>query len=238
MTDTVSTNNDQAYFDDLVSAATDHLTGSEVLLANISGERTDFIRFNKGDVRQAGTVEQRELSVDLVEGNRHVGGSFTLTGDADSDQARLRRLLETLREQRRLVPEDPFLLYNTEPVTTDRTETGAVPGPDAALADIRNAAVGKDLVGIYASGDTFSGFANSLGQRNWFQSATFNLDWSFYLHADKAVVRPLQLRPTTGDGEPSRASTVSRPPARSTTAEFAALSPVRSTVKSTSPGWL
>ncbi len=160
---------DQAYFDDLVSAATNHLTGDEVLLANMSGERTDFVRFNNGDVRQAGTVEQRDLSVDLVEGSRHVGGSFTLTGDRRSDAARLRRLVETLREQRRLVPEDPFLLYNTEPVTTDRVETGAVPDPGAALADIRDAAGGKDLVGIYAAGDTFSGFANSLGQRNWFQ---------------------------------------------------------------------
>ena len=188
MTDTATTpGGDQAYFDDLVSSATDHLTGDEVLLANMSGERTDFIRFNKGDVRQAGTVEQRDLSVDLIEGGRHVGGSFTLTGDRGSDEARLRHLVETLREQRRLVPEDPFLLYNTEPVTTDRVETGAVPDPDAALADIRDAAGDKDLVGIYAAGDTFSGFANSLGQRNWFQSATFNLDWSFYLHADKAA---------------------------------------------------
>lgn len=190
MSDTTTTStdtDDQAYFDDLVSSATEHLTGGEVLLANLSGERTDFIRFTKGDVRQAGTVEQRELSVDLVEGSRHVGGSFQLTGDRGVDDARLRGLVEQLREQRRLVPEDPFLLYNTEPTTTDRVESGDVPEPGAALADIRSAAEGKDLVGIYASGDTFSGFANSLGQRNWFQSATFNLDWSFYLHADKAA---------------------------------------------------
>jgi len=32
-----------------------------------------------------------------------------------------------------------------------------------------------------------SGFANSLGQRNWFQTSTFNFDWTFYLQADKAV---------------------------------------------------
>ena len=178
---------DQAYFDELVTAATTRLTGDEVLLANVSGERTDFIRFNGGDVRQAGTVEQRRLSVDLVEGARHVGGSIQLTGDRSVDDARLRRLLEQLREQRRLVPDDPFLLYNTDPANTERLEAGAIPDPDAALADIRSAAAGRDLVGIYAAGDTWSGFANSLGQRNWFQSATFNLDWCFYLHADKAA---------------------------------------------------
>ena len=44
-----------------------------------------------------------------------------------------------------------------------------------------------DLVGILASGEQFSGFANSLGQRNWHSSHSFNFDWSFYHQADKAV---------------------------------------------------
>jgi predicted Zn-dependent protease len=178
---------DQAYFDEIVTTATSSLVGDEVLLANVSGERTDFIRLNHGDVRQAGSVDQRTLTVDLVEGRRHVGGSVRLSGDRSVDDARVAALLAQLRDQRRLVPEDPFLLYNTEPVSTERVEQGHVPAPDAALADIRRAGNGRDLVGIYASGDTFSGFANSLGQRNWFQSTTFNLDWCFYLRADKAA---------------------------------------------------
>jgi predicted Zn-dependent protease len=178
---------DQAYFDEIVTTATSSLVGDEVLLANVSGERTDFIRLNHGDVRQAGSVDQRTLTVDLVEGRRHVGGSVRLSGERSVDDARVATLLAQLRDQRRLVPEDPFLLYNTEPVSTERVEQGHVPAPDAALADIRRAGNGRDLVGIYASGDTFSGFANSLGQRNWFQSTTFNLDWCFYLRADKAA---------------------------------------------------
>lgn len=177
----------QTYFDEIVAAATSRLVGDEVLLANVAGERTDFIRLNHGDVRQAGTVDQRVLTVDLVEGRRHVAGSIPLTGDRPLDDARLSALLGQLREQRRHVQDDPFLLYNTEPVSTERVEHGEIPEPDAALADIRAAAGGRDLVGIYAAGDTYSGFANSLGQRNWFQSATFNLDWCFYLRADKAA---------------------------------------------------
>jgi predicted Zn-dependent protease len=179
--------NDQAYFDEIVTAATSTLVGDEVLLANISGERTDFIRLNHGDVRQAGSVDQRTLTVDLVEGHKHVGGSVRLSGVRSVDDARLATLIDRLRDQRRLVPEDPYLLYNTEPTSTERIERGDIPAPDAALADIRRAGNGRDLVGIYASGDTFSGFANSLGQRNWFQSSTFNLDWCFYLRADKAA---------------------------------------------------
>jgi predicted Zn-dependent protease len=178
---------DQSYFDEIVSTASATLVGDEVLLANVSGERTDFIRFNHGDVRQAGTVDQRTLTVDLVEGRRHTAGSIRLSGVRTIDDARLGTLLAQLRDQRRLVADDPFLLYNTEPASTERIERGSIPAPDAALADIRAAGNGRDLVGIYASGDTFSGFANSLGQRNWFESSTFNLDWCFYLRADKAA---------------------------------------------------
>lgn len=178
---------DQLYFDELITDATARLKGDEVLLANVAGERTDFIRFNGGDVRQAGSVEQRRLSVDLIEGRRHIGGAIQLTGERAVDDSRLAGLIVQLRDQRRLVADDPYLLYNTQVESTERTERGDIPTPDAALADIRRAGEHRDLVGIYAAGDTCSGFANSLGQRNWFQSATFNLDWCFYLHADKAA---------------------------------------------------
>ena len=178
---------EQTYFDALISDATAHLVGDEVLLATLTGECTDFIRLNNTDVRQAGTIEQRRLSLDLIEGRRHAAGSTQLTGVADTDRHRIDELVTTLREQRAHVGDDPYLLYNTDPTSTERTEAGTVPDADAALADLRTAGKGKDLVGIYAAGDTFSGFANSLGQRNWFQSSTFNLDWCFYLRADKAA---------------------------------------------------
>ncbi|MGI9644129.1 MAG: metallopeptidase TldD-related protein [Ilumatobacteraceae bacterium] len=178
---------DQAYFDELVTAATGRLTSDEVLLANISGERTDFVRFNGGDVRQAGSVDQRRLAVDLIEGRRHVGGSIGLSGERAVDDARIAALFAQLREQRRLVPDDPFLLFNPEPQSSSRVERNELPTPDEALADIRATAGDHDLVGVYAAGDTYRGFANSLGQRNWFQSATFNLDWCFYLRADRAA---------------------------------------------------
>ncbi len=130
---------DQGYFDELVTAATATLHGDEVLLANFSGERTDFIRLNNSDVRQAGTVDQRTLAVDLVEGQRHTGGSIRLSGDRSVDDARLAALLGQLREQRAFVADDPFLLYNTEPTSTERIERGSIPEPDAALAEIRSA---------------------------------------------------------------------------------------------------
>ena len=43
------------------------------------------------------------------------------------------------------------------------------------------------VFGILANGTITKGFANSHGQRNWFQTNNFNYDWSFVENADKAV---------------------------------------------------
>lgn len=184
MSTTVDT---QGYFDQLVTWATAGLSGEEILLATFDGEATDFIRFNNGEIRQAGSVQQATMSLDLIEGSRHTAGSVVLARDVDVDQQRVGRLISQLRDQRRLVTEDPFLLFNTEVQSSESTGGNTLPTPEDALGDIRDAAGSSDLVGIYAAGDTSSGFANSLGQRNWHQTATFNLDWSFYLRADKAA---------------------------------------------------
>ncbi|MGF1598631.1 MAG: metallopeptidase TldD-related protein [Acidimicrobiales bacterium] len=177
----------QDYFDELVRWATGQLRGDEILTASLEGENSDFVRFNGDAVRQAGSVRQRALSVDLIEGDTHAGASIQLAEDPEVDRARLGTVLGELRDRRRLVPPDPYLAYATDAASTEQVNDGDMPDPSQAIGDIRAAAIGKDLVGIYAAGDTFSGFANSLGQRNWHQSATFNFDWSFYLRADKAV---------------------------------------------------
>ncbi|MDH3755260.1 MAG: metallopeptidase TldD-related protein, partial [Acidimicrobiia bacterium] len=92
-----------------------------------------------------------------------------------------------LRERRAVVPADPYLLTPDEVHSTDRRRTGSLPEPEAAVGAIRDVGADCDLVGVYAAGSSFSGFADSRGQRNWFETANFNLDWSFYLRTDKAA---------------------------------------------------
>ncbi|RMH69680.1 MAG: TldE/PmbA family protein [Actinomyces sp.] len=175
------------WFDELVTWTTGRLRGDEVLLAHLVGEDSQFVRFNHAAVRQATSVHQRELHLELVVGARHAGGSLTLAGDLDQDRGRVSRLLDDLRDQIRAVPEDPHLDYNTEVSSSERLERGTLPDPGDAVGTIRARAEKHDLVGVYAAGDSFVGFANSLGQRNWFETTTFNLDWSLYLHDDKAA---------------------------------------------------
>ncbi len=64
---------------------------------------------------------------------------------------------------------------------------GALPASEAVIDEILAAAGGLDLVGIYAAGPIWRGFANSEGQRNWHATTAFNLQWSLYHRTDKAV---------------------------------------------------
>ena len=172
-------------------ALADHLTGKlsgdEVLLATFHGEESDFVRLNQSTVRQPGHVTQRYLSLDLISGQRHAPGNVTLTGNGDGDRARGEALLAELRAKLPALPEDPHFLYATEPKSTEQHDDHPAPDPEAAIGKILAAGEGKDLVGIWASGGIHAGFANSLGQRNWYSSSSFHLDWSFYHRADKAV---------------------------------------------------
>jgi predicted Zn-dependent protease len=177
----------QDYFSSVADVLRGLLQGEEVFTANFSGEESDFVRFNHNQVRQAGSVTQRYLNVDLIAGSRHAAGLVTLTGDLELDRPRLAGLITDLREQHRHVPNDPYLLYATDVQSTTRIAVNKLPEAADSVAEIQRAGDQRDLVGLYASGGIHAGFANSLGQRNWQTTYSFNLNWSFYRQADKAV---------------------------------------------------
>jgi predicted Zn-dependent protease len=177
----------ESYFHDVAAILTSLVRGQEIHLSSFYGEDSDFVRMNQGRVRQAGAVAMRSLTVDLIRGRRHASGSVSLSGDLELDRMRIARLVEDLRERSAVVPEDPFLLYATEPHSSARRSENRLPVGGEALEEIQCAARGRDLVGIYAAGDIYFGFANTLGQRNWYANSSYNLDWSFVRSADRAV---------------------------------------------------
>jgi len=175
------------YFSSLADAITPLLRGEEVYLCNFAAEESDFVRFNRNRVRQAGAVTQCWLTLDLIAGRRHAAGSLTLSRDFDSDRERLALLIRGLRDKRAEVPDDPYLLYATDVRSRTRQQANRLPPAAEALVDVQRIGQGRDLVGLYAAGGIYNGFANSLGQRNWTATYSYNLDWSFYLSGDKAV---------------------------------------------------
>lgn len=162
------------------------LRAGETLLCNLSAERSDFVRFNKALVRQAGTVGQSYLSLKLVRAGRQACGTVALAGTPqDADAAK--HLLAQVREALKGLPEDPWLLINETPQSSDYVRRGKLLRAEAVMEEVVEQARGRDLVGFYAGGTIYRGFANSLGQRNWHEVDSFNFDWSLYLRGDQAV---------------------------------------------------
>jgi predicted Zn-dependent protease len=158
----------------------------ETLLLHLSAERSDFVRFNRSRVRQAGRVEQRRLAVRLVHARRQAETTLTLAGSGD-DLGPVRAALGRLRAALAQVPEDPWLAIAEEPTSTVTERRGGIPSAETVMRHIAGAAEGHDLVGFYAGGTIFRGFANSFGQRNWHEIDCFNFDWSLHREPDRAV---------------------------------------------------
>jgi predicted Zn-dependent protease len=177
----------QDYFHEVADALTARLHGDEVHLTNFAAEDSEFVRFNRGAVRQAGSVSQRYLSIDLVDGRRHASGTVTLAGALESDVARIDALLGDLREKRSALPEDPYLVYSEEVRSGTRERPSQLAEPAQVVDEVARVSEGSDLVGIYAAGGMHAGFASSLGQRNWSATQSYNLDWSFHAGGSRAV---------------------------------------------------
>ena len=177
----------RASFDTLTDDLRKLLSPGEAFTAWFQGETSDFVRMNQGKVRQPGSVAQRALFIDLIQGQRHAGGTFAISGEPAVDRERLQAMVGSLRAALPHLPEDPFLLYHQSAVQTELVADDTLPDAGEVTARVLDGARGLDFVGIYAAGRVYRGFASSFGQKNWFERASFHLDFSLYLRADKAV---------------------------------------------------
>ena len=174
-------------FEALVQWLRAAIKAPEQFTLGYNAESSEFIRFNKAKVRQAGQVQQASLSLKLINEGRHADVSITLGGNPAGDQLRLAQALKQLRETLPLLPADPYLLLNPEPWHSHNVQAQPLPDTAAVLDDIRRAADGVDLVGFYASGPICYGYASSEGAFGWHQANSFNFDWSLFHSNGQAV---------------------------------------------------
>lgn len=174
----------QDYFYQLADQLFAGLQGKEQCLLGFEAEESDFVRLNHNRLRQPGYVVQRSISIELVSAKRHARASVELTGQLAMDKPRLLQSINQLREQLAFLPDDPYLNIATEVNNTDVHHDGQVVDSGDALEQIISTAGDLDLVGLFANGMQYSGYASSNGQRNWHSSASFNFDWSCYLDGD------------------------------------------------------
>jgi len=177
----------ESYFDDLARTIDAALVPGERHATWFAAEESDFVRLNRGKVRQPGSVSQRFVEIRLIRGARHALHTLSLSGDRAADTTAVSAAIAVLRDALPQLADDPHLLLPTTVASSTTTRGTTLPPSEAIVDRILDAAAGLDLVGLVAAGPVYRGFANSEGQRNWHAVTTFNLQWSLYHRADKAV---------------------------------------------------
>lgn len=177
----------QQYFHALADALQNQLEGDERFKCWFSAESSDFVRFNQGAIRQPGHVRQIYLTINLINGLRHANSSAALCGNLDADRALLQKLVASLRAQLPDLPDDPHFLMATDVHSSEHIVPSRLPPASEMVDQILEVAKAYDFVGFLAAGPMYCGFANSHGQRNWHEVASFDLNWSLYQTRDKAV---------------------------------------------------
>lgn len=177
----------KAYFLELAGHVQSLTAAGELLACGFSAESSDFIRFNRSAVRQATAVRQVRWTLTLVRDGRRVDATTSLSGTPSADRELLKAMLADLRAGIGDAPVDPYLFLPSVPASTERESPGEIPDAGVVIDAVLEAGRGLDLVGLYAGGPIYEGFADSRGQRNWHRVDNFNLDWCLYHDRDKAV---------------------------------------------------
>ena len=175
------------YFFNISEKVINTLSNDEHLTISINGENSEFIRINNAKVRQIGTVADASIGMELIKNNRKVQMSFTIQRDMEKDYKIIIDYLEAMRKNILSLPEDPHCVLPEDHGSLDEEYTGHLLNPKESVDALLPVMNGVDLIGIWASGDVFVGNTNSAGQKNWFSTETFSLDYSLINPLKKMV---------------------------------------------------
>lgn len=179
--------NARQHFEDLLAYLKTLLQAREGFTLEYQAEASDFIRFNHARVRQAGQVQQVYVTLALYQGERHGNFELALSGLMDHDRARIDQALQRLRAVLPTLPDDPYLRLNREAWHSETAAGLAIQDSEAAIAQIVEASAGLDLVGFYAGGPQYQGFASAWGAFGWHAASSFNFEFSLFHENGQAV---------------------------------------------------
>jgi len=174
-------------FNQLMDALMPQLTAGETLAVSLVAEESEFTRFNHAKVRQTGSIENGSMSITLMGNGRSTTESITFTGEKAADWPLLQTALQTLREELPQLPEDTYLVLPEGDDHSREVYDGELLAMDAIAPTLLPQLAGLDAVGLYAGGRCVRAYADSAGQRHWFETETFTLDYSLFTESGQAV---------------------------------------------------
>ena len=165
-------------FNTLGQSLFSQLNDGEDLILSFYGENSQFVRFNNASVRQTGLVDDADVGLKFIANGRTCSGGFTVSGNFDTDIMRGHAEIDRMRSESNQIPEDPFLVMPENSGSSHEIKKANGLAFDDAVDAILPAVSGVDFVGILANGKMYRGSANNLGQKHWFETESFCLDYS------------------------------------------------------------
>lgn len=168
----------QSWFHAVADYLSELLETGQELACRLEAEETEAVRWNAGRLRQAGSIAQRLLRVQLVQGGRQAIGAIQLGGSIAQDRYPLRLLHGELSERIAALPPDPHLAMPPGSERSEERGPDRLPPAAEVLPEIAAGIPGVELVGRWLAGRIAEGFATSHGMRRWYETSTFDLDVS------------------------------------------------------------
>jgi len=182
-----SNNNWEKSFNQVSEKLFEQLEKDEYLILQLKAENSHFLRFNNAKVRQTGIVIDGEVSLKLIFNQRSFSSEFPLTGDVEIDLQIALENLAYLRTEIKILPPDPYIVLPQNQGSSHEIYQGNLLPTDSATEIILNPLQGIDFTGYYASGSIIRANYNSLGQKHWFATDSFFVDYSLINDNHKAI---------------------------------------------------
>lgn len=167
-------------FNAVVDALLQQLQDQEHLTIGLIAEDSHFVRFNRGRVRQNGLVKDGNLKLTLLRDQRELALSLPFTGEREIDLPLAIDYLQQLQQEVNQVPPNPYAVMPLDGESSYAVYSGELLPPDRVAEQILSPIQGLDFVGFYAGGMVIRATANSKGQKHWFATETFLIDYSLY----------------------------------------------------------
>ncbi|PSN17855.1 Zn-dependent protease [filamentous cyanobacterium CCP5] len=174
-------------FNQLSEALMAQILPQESALLQLGAETSQFIRFNRGRVRQSGQVSDGTLHLTLMAAGRGCDRSLPFTGDKAIDWPTLADALAEARAELPQLPPDPYQVVPQAGATSREQFPGQLLEATAAAEAVLSPLGDLDFAGLYAGGRSIRAYADSAGARHWFETDTFTLDYSLFTPDGKAV---------------------------------------------------
>lgn len=177
-------------FQQLVEAVQSQLAEDQHFTLSLSGEESQFTRFNCAKVRQTGQVRDGRMHLSVMSCDRTASTTLPYTGDFATDWSLTQVALSQLQQDLLNLPIDPYIvLPATIKTPTSREVYGGSLLAETEVADqLLDPVKSLDFSGLYAGGLSYRAYADSAGKQHWFETPSFTLDYSLFgSRRDQAV---------------------------------------------------